>query len=523
MTGENRESALLRGLSHKGTPKFEMEYDDGQTLYVLREYVEGLPLDQFMDESGMVSPALSIGIAAELCDVLTYLHTQTPPIIHRDIKPSNIIVTAKGNGVKLIDFGISRRYSENAENDTEHFGTQKFAAPEQYGFKQTDSRSDIFSLGVVLRYMLTGTTDEKVSDTELERIISKCSAFSPDDRYRSAESVKQALKRYERRVKMKIALAAASFIALCLVFAIGFMVGGNMEKRRAESYAFAEPLIEQAVRAQLGIGEREITKSDLLRVEVLAVVGTEVFTMTGDLSDYDNNLYTSKFLSPNNGLEHGNIRVLDDIAMMTNLKHLALVGQQITDITKLKGLPLERLILEGNPITDISVLRYCPDLIEVALGNTRLHDASVGRYLMDVQLFGVGFTGFASFEQLSGANFYFLHAVDVPAKDYEALQTFPRLVDLAVSPQSTAELESIVAAASLTRLEIVNGRVTDYEPLKRMKSLNELLIYGSFSYTADYSALAEVEWLRKVYASAEILERIKAAIPDPDFELVIKE
>ncbi len=102
-------------------------------------------------------------------------------MIHRDIKPQNIIMDKTGR-IKLIDFGISRVFQESAKNDTVYFGTKEFSPPEQYGFSQTDNRSDIFSFGVVLCWLLTGEANiekapaasEQVSEADCKKVHLLC-------------------------------------------------------------------------------------------------------------------------------------------------------------------------------------------------------------------------------------------------------------------------------------------------------------------------------------------------------------
>jgi hypothetical protein len=162
-----------------------------------------------------------IDVFISICDILIFLHSQSEPIIHRDIKPSNIIINPETNEAILIDFEISRKFQKDVKKDTVYFGTHEFAPPEQYGFSQTDSRTDIYSFGVVIRYCLTGTANNetKIKDNQLERIASKCTALDPQSRFQSAAALKKALLRYKNRGKR---FAVISVIAAVVAIAIGF-------------------------------------------------------------------------------------------------------------------------------------------------------------------------------------------------------------------------------------------------------------------------------------------------------------
>ncbi|MCL2634664.1 MAG: protein kinase [Oscillospiraceae bacterium] len=226
MGNHSNETELLRGLEHKGLPRFEASIKDDNAQLIIHKYVDGIPLDEFLAERGLINPEKTIEIISAICDVLIFLHSQPEPIIHRDIKPSNIIINPDNNAVTLIDFGISRKYSENAENDTLHLGTQKFAPPEQYGFAQTDCRTDIYALGVVMRYCLTGTTDRssRIKDISLERIAMKCTALAPESRFQSASALKRALNNYKNRVLRRIIGCTASLLVLCSAITLALAV-----------------------------------------------------------------------------------------------------------------------------------------------------------------------------------------------------------------------------------------------------------------------------------------------------------
>ena len=140
------------------------------------------------------------------------LHEAEPVVIHRDIKPQNIIIRSDGS-LALIDFGISRIYKKGAKEDTVFSGTEEFAAPEQFGFKQTDIRSDIYSYGVVLSYLLTGKAKPiKEPVTPLEKVAARCCAFVPEKRYQNDKSLCRALQkttRQYRRIRIELLLRPA--------------------------------------------------------------------------------------------------------------------------------------------------------------------------------------------------------------------------------------------------------------------------------------------------------------------------
>jgi Tol biopolymer transport system component len=152
-----REAQLLASLHHPGLAGVSDFFQAGDRLYLVMEYVQGQTLDahcaSYPGKRLPVDEALNI--VQQLAAVLDYLHKHTPPIIFRDLKPGNIMISSNGQ-VKLIDFGIARLFKPGQHKDTQHLGTPGYAAPEQYGRGQTDARSDVYSLGVLLHELLTG-------------------------------------------------------------------------------------------------------------------------------------------------------------------------------------------------------------------------------------------------------------------------------------------------------------------------------------------------------------------------------
>ena len=148
----------LSKLVHENMPAIHGVFLREDCFCVLEDYVEGRTLQEILETDGVFDKRTAIGIISQLCDVLMYLHNQPSAIIHRDIKPANIILTGDGT-VKLLDFDIAREHRYAAAMDTEVVGTRHFAPPEQYGFSQSDQRTDIYSLGVLLTVLLTNTYD----------------------------------------------------------------------------------------------------------------------------------------------------------------------------------------------------------------------------------------------------------------------------------------------------------------------------------------------------------------------------
>ena len=285
--GTGNEGAILETLSHPALPRFIDRFSGDGVHIMVREYVDGLPLNEAVDGYAL-SDAEAIAIGIQLCDVLTYLHSQTPPVIHRDIKPQNVILCADGK-IKLIDFGIARRYKENAPKDTVFSGTSDFAPPEQYGFQQTDARADIYSLGILLKYLLTGGDEAlEIKNRRLVRVVKRCTAFAPRWRYQSAGSVKRALLAETPKQIRKIAALLAA-VTLFLGIAIGRFAIPYVESYIAQVQAEASGVAQEYARAgEYGFIPAELTKSD---PDKTVVTWKQYCAMLGNMvSAYDETL-----------------------------------------------------------------------------------------------------------------------------------------------------------------------------------------------------------------------------------------
>ena len=158
-------------------------------MIVLEEFIDGITVAQVL-ESGCYKYSGAKKVIKSICSALTILHKTN--CVHRDIKPENVMIEKTGR-VVLIDFNASRKIS-NSKKDTVVLGTIGYASPEQYGITQSDTRSDIYALGVLLNVMLTGKhPSEKLAKGKAARIVRKCTCVNPDERYQTVEKLSNAL------------------------------------------------------------------------------------------------------------------------------------------------------------------------------------------------------------------------------------------------------------------------------------------------------------------------------------------
>ena len=204
---------MTRGLVRRGVwsalldcdcprlPHIENIYQMPDEFVVVYDFIPGKSLRELVAERGRLLESEVISLGLDLCEAAGAVHELG--IIHRDITPKNVVVS--GDGAHLIDFGIARMYTEGASRDTNTLGTYGFASPEQYGFEQTDARSDVYSIGRVLGYLLTGIMpndegyreallDESVVSDQMRDIVERACAMEPSARYQSAAEFATALR-----------------------------------------------------------------------------------------------------------------------------------------------------------------------------------------------------------------------------------------------------------------------------------------------------------------------------------------
>lgn len=202
------EPYMMQKLNHPAIPKVVDIIEDEDSIFIVRDYIEGETLETIVRMYGAQPADKVIEWGKQMCSALSYLHLQNPPLIYRDMKPANVILKPDGT-IKFIDFGIMRAYKPNQSSDTCCLGTKGYAAPEQFGGSQTDARTDIFGLGMTMFRLVTG-----INPTEppyeikpiclvnpnlskgLEYIISKCTQPNPAERYQSCDELMADLNNY---------------------------------------------------------------------------------------------------------------------------------------------------------------------------------------------------------------------------------------------------------------------------------------------------------------------------------------
>lgn len=203
----------IRDVSCPYLERLVEQSEDENGAYFISEYVEGTPASE-----RTFSEKEAVKLLLELCAAIKALHKAG--VIHRDIKPSNIICGNVGH-IRLIDFDSARLRVEFQSRDTEILGTGGYAAPEQYGFMQTDDRSDIYAFGVTMEEILGENADKP----KFRRIIRRCTQFDPDRRYRNISAVGRAIKRAV--MPDFLPFAAAGGIAAAFVVAVYFLRGNS--------------------------------------------------------------------------------------------------------------------------------------------------------------------------------------------------------------------------------------------------------------------------------------------------------
>lgn len=517
--GRNRQTEFLRNEMEimkkmadrklSGIPKAYRIFEENGEVYLVREYIEGMSLAQMVLQKGGISEAEICRISRKICQTAEQFQNPDEPMIHRDIKPENIVVTPGGE-VVLIDFGTMRSYKKDGSHDTFVVGTRGTAAPEQYGYTQTDQRTDVYAIGQTMLYMVSESYEmnqlsECAVSRRMKKIIEKACSFEPDKRYGDAAQLRRAVEKCQANNRKKVykkAGAVFGLIAAGYILAIFSPDGTVIENKRIETaeqsaaeeqiqaeITFREELIEEAVCKELGLSKTDkITASMLENVRKLRIVGKEILddedTFWGEGHHVDGK--DSSF-----GSVRGNIIDLSDLAQMVNLEELALCNQKIEDISGLKELPLKKLYLSKNMITDFSVLLNLIDLDTLCIMENPAENLSVigkctGILRLNIQ--GMNLTDIDFLKNLS-LDYLDMSNVEVKNNIFEPLAEMKKLDTLCMCDVNEAAAETLSQMSTLKAL-FMWGDSTILENLKPLKGMTQL---ETLAFTTQISSLEGIE------------------------------
>lgn len=479
-----QEYELLRGLRHPQLPR-PMAYLEWEGKeYLIREYVEGVSLYEQVTAQGPFSPDKVRTAALSLCQVLSYLHSQNPPVICRDVKPQNVVMDPTGR-CHLIDLGAARRYRPEQQGDTVFLGTQVTAPPEQFGYRQTDQRSDLYSLGVLMRFLLTGSFEPSKQDigpNYLCRVIRRCTAFDPKNRYASARAVYRALKC--PRLGLMTGVAGGVLCAAILLLLLWPPAG------KAQ---VASSLLEDALRQELQLEEGEPIPAERLgEVEQLLVCGQE---LVGTIREHEEMVnWAHDFYIEER--PHGDIsdEDLELLEQCVNLKVLILDYQQISDLSPLAQLPLEYLSLTGNEVSDLSPLSGMTELQVLDLGENPVRSVQVLADLHQLREVTLEATGITSVEVFAGSELQSLNVRTTWVNDYTPLETCPNLTQLVTGSMPEGAAETLEGLTNLEQLRLYSTPNVDLTCLDQMQKLKDLDLCGCT--LSNPEALASLPSLR---------------------------
>lgn len=519
-----KEAECLKRIPFSFLPAFLSWQEEDGAGWLQREYIPGDTLWELVERNGPLEAEKAGEILCRLCGIAGQLHRCDPPIIHRYFKPQNIVLTPEGN-LFLIDLGTVRAYREGAAHDTQFMGTRQTAAPEQYGYRQTDCRTDIYALGVIYLYLLTGSMElqrpENLSGVPegCRRIIEKCTRMEPEERYASAEELERAVRettggaaegdaKHAQRRKRKWLLPVLFVAALALLGISGICYYREMP------YQFHSELVEEAVRRQLGRTDGQaITKEELAGIESLRICGDYILTENEQHQQHS----ASHSVDGTEISGSGNISDLTDLVYMKNLRTLVLDRQEITDISPLAALPLESVSLCRNPVTDISALSGMDTLRELYLEETGVQSLEDMAEMTSLRVLRIGNEQPVDLTPVAELPLEELCMVMVAEDSTEILQKLPLkrlrfhswsmeleeavgqmtdLEELTIYGYQYDTLLSLLSLTDLRTLDLYGGRLQSVEGIEALAKLTFLGINNTpVQDISPLAALEQLTWL----------------------------
>ena len=524
-----REYELLSAFCDPCLPKVLGYLNSEQGAFLWREYVEGQTLEERISQGKAMTDMEAAETVEMICRFLARLHSRRPQVIHRDIKASNIVQRSDGS-LCVIDLDGCRKYHEGEKKDTICLGTASTAAPEQFGYGQSDGRSDIYGAGMLLIFLLTGKEERgassKISEKYLRKIAQKATEFDPGRRYQCADEMAEALGAFSGKNKLEkgrqwrksrkengrwlLVWLVAGLVTGCVGSAAimpffqketaagekiyGFVSEMDQEESKPEATArknvvFHGSIWEQAIREALGKSKEDVIYTDeLARITSLYVCGE---TICADMLEAFQIYWGMGLQEPVNPSAEPDFAEQEDfklLSLCTNLRYLTCAACDLQDLTPLEPLQLETLDLSANPVSDISALENMKTLKSLYLNYCPVGEEGL--------------------ENVCTLPLEYLEINDIGAKDYKAVGKMKTLREIRARNVSKTDLEQIcLKNPGLKSLFISGENFGDLESLTGLFGLSDLeeLDFGG-SELNDITGIEKLTGLKKVYLDWNFIE-----------------
>ncbi len=532
--GRNMQAELLRNEMEilekladrklSGIPKAYRIFEENREVYLVREYIEGTPLAQMVLQKGEIPETEICRISRKICRTAEQFQNPDNLMIHRDIKPENIVITPGGEAV-FIDFGTMRSYKKDGSRDTFVVGTRGTAAPEQYGYTQTDQRTDVYAIGQTMLYMVSESYEmDQLSECNISRkmkkVIEKACSFEPDKRYTDASELSRAIEKCQknsRKILWKKTGVAVGLIAVGYILAFLFpgMTATKNERIAATDQNAAEVL---QTTAETQDEETEQTAEKTQNPEQVQNVEQSQNNPVQEIEDISGlkdlplkKLYLSK-------------NMITDFSVLPNLIDLDILcimenpAENLSPVGECTG--ISRLNIQGMNLEDIDFLKNLKlDYLDMSNAEVKSNIfeplAEMGK-LDTLCMCDINESAAETLSQLSNLKALFMWGDTTELENLKPLKGMKELENLAFTTQISS-LEGIEQFPSLNFLSVSFSLVKDLTPITGAKSLQVIDI--SNAYIENFEALFEHTGLKEVRCSEEQKQEILKLNSSPDFEI----
>lgn len=566
------EEETLRKLKKAGidAPRIILRTDTDDRCFLIRDYIDGITLESYAEGAGFIHENDLIFIGIEILKKLHPLHTLPDPVIHRDIKPRNILISgldaAAGRtssdpcppSITLIDYDTARIFKENVSNDTKFMGTLETAAPEQYGFAQSDARTDIYGVGKTLIYLATGTYDESNLQNcrysrKLKRLLLACVSLDKNDRPTSAMAMIHSLQQIrkhdlrlhrlfpftheafnydgsyiapkQKNISRRVLLTAGVSVSICaaLVGVYFLTTGGNSYNKNDDG---SVPISSETNKPTHSLSEDSSTGHS----------PSETVDFGGSAS-MENAVQTALGATEDTLITYGDLSAIESIYAIGDSSFTGADSYRNTDNedqllhNKYPGYQEpETVNVSQGDITDISLLSEMKNLKRAYFSHQLFSDVTplAGLDLIDLALYDCPVSNYEPLSALSGLERLVL--MDTKGHDISFLSELTGLNELCIGrmsvtslrvlqdiPISTLQFEKCIADDDsydvigkmdmLSTLTLWNTTQTIIEKIGSSESIQRLEVY--WTKLKDLTVIGDMPSLRNLSVSCATLNSMK--------------